>query len=405
MTAALNERNLELKEINSRMATDLQRGARIQAALIPSVADVDCGPIDIDVLALAKHHVDGDFLQVVRSSAHTLDLVLGDVMGKGVPAAMVATSLSAELRRQLSHLTRRGTPPPIDVVIDAAHRELGRSLDALGIFVSLFYCRIDWFAGSLEYVDCGSTKPLLASTTESPTALAGEDPPFGVTPERAVQLGRTHYSPDDILLLYSDGLLEATNSAGVAFGSARIEALARALTARDAAAGAAHVADTLSTYRSGRENEDDVTVCVLRLPTPMTTSGMPAECTMHAAHLAALPDVRTQIEQVAGNLAPDVRARCVLSVSEAFANLVRHAGLPESASVEVAASADAKSLRVSILDQANSFEPPGAQSMPSPEERQVGGYGLPLLHELTSELSYSPRRGPDGWNRLQMTID
>ncbi|MCX7143111.1 MAG: PP2C family protein-serine/threonine phosphatase, partial [Proteobacteria bacterium] len=171
--------------------------------------------------------IDGDFYTVRRYRPDCFEVLMGDVMGKGVEAALMGAGIIAAYNRALADLLVaeagvRSLPTPAEIV-NAIHRALTPQMITLSSFATLALYRFYLDAGTLVYVNAGHTPGLLTRGPDArPVAILGENLPIGVMPDEVyVQFSLT-VGPGDSLLLFSDGITEARNAAGEEFGIERL---------------------------------------------------------------------------------------------------------------------------------------------------------------------------------------
>ncbi len=198
----------------------------------------------------------GDFYDVIRLG-EKIGLVVGDVMGKGAPAAMLAATLHAALREGL----RRE-----DALADAvsgANRMLCGARFGRARFASVFVAILDPAAATLEYVNAGHDPPLVSHADGSWRSLESGGLVLGVVADTHYTVESLTFPADTLLLIYTDGVTEARNPAGEEFG---LDALRAAIAAARARPGARlhHILRAilarLRTYRRGERRHDDVTL-------------------------------------------------------------------------------------------------------------------------------------------------
>jgi sigma-B regulation protein RsbU (phosphoserine phosphatase) len=176
----------------------------------------------VDVYGLSKPHsqVGGDFYDVVPKDDGSIFLCIADVAGKGIGAALLMSNLQANLRALCA---RYQEPEPIV-------RELNRILFSITTgdkFVTLFLAHADFRTQRLTYVNAGHNYPIFLRGEESLRLDAG-CMLLGILPDLMVQTGTLLFEAGDILLLFTDGVVEQANAADEMFGSERVaEALAR----------------------------------------------------------------------------------------------------------------------------------------------------------------------------------
>jgi len=159
--------------------------------------------------------VGGDYCDLIElGSSDRLAVVIGDVAGKGMPAALLMALIQGSLRTLVT-AGHRGTD-----LIAKLNRYLAASMPG-NSFVTLFYGELDTRTGELEYVNAGHNAPfvLRSSTFER---LPATSMVLGVMDGIEIQSARTTLDPTDHLLLYTDGVPEAANFAGEEYGEDRL---------------------------------------------------------------------------------------------------------------------------------------------------------------------------------------
>ena len=199
------ERELEVQRV--RLEAELARAAQVQADLLPRHAP-DVPGYELWARCLPAREVGGDFYDW-QHTGETLTVTLGDVMGKGMPAALLMATARAALRP-----AARRSDPATAVTDTAAALEddLGRSSS----FVTLFHAQLDAATGRLEYVDAGHGYAYVRRANGSVEALeppAGRGLPLGVMSGETYHSSTVNLAPGDTLVLFSDGLAEEREGA------------------------------------------------------------------------------------------------------------------------------------------------------------------------------------------------
>lgn len=229
---------------------EMTRAQELQQRLLPR-RGAEVPGLDIAGRCLPSRELGGDFYDW-QPIAGRLQVLVADVMGKGLSAALIAASVRA---------VTRGTSlfNPLDVSIGRVAASLAADLAESGSFVTMFAARIDPTNGDVEYVDAGHG---LACVVSGGTVqwLRSTDLPVGAMPGSSWELNRARLCPDDVLLLLSDGMLDVHgDESGLA--AAVLEALSG--TAREAGC-AASLVDRLVAGAHARGAADDVTVLAVR---------------------------------------------------------------------------------------------------------------------------------------------
>ncbi|WP_306545043.1 PP2C family protein-serine/threonine phosphatase [Malikia spinosa] len=155
------------------------------------------------------------------------EVLTGDVMGKGVTAALIGAGLKNTYRWLFSELMADQTPgnyPSAATLMNALHAAVTPELIAVNAFVTMSLLRIDCKAKTLSWVNAGHTPTLLAQGQQV-TELIGDNLPIGVLEHEVYAEHKVQLQAGDTLLLYSDGLSESANSSRQYYGDQRIQQL------------------------------------------------------------------------------------------------------------------------------------------------------------------------------------
>ncbi len=192
--------------------------------------------------------IGGDFVDVIRTE-DALGLVIADVSGKGVSAALLASTLQGMLYSQIT------AGVPLAEIAGAVNRFLcQKRLEAKYATAVLVRVRAE---GEIELVNCGHVLPLLVSKGQADW-LAGSNLPLGLLPEASYEAVRCRLVPGQRLLLYTDGVTEATNQAEEFFDEERLRQAALAEAPLD------EIFRSLAAFCEGTPPNDDCTVLELR---------------------------------------------------------------------------------------------------------------------------------------------
>lgn len=350
----------------------------------------------------ASRGVAGDFHELIEHSETCFDVLLGDVMGKGVPAALIGAAVKLELARSLAELGRRtpGSLPEPAAVISALDARLTPRLIELECFVTLSYLRVDRQHSQLTSVGCGHPEALVVVDGQC-VSLPNLNLPLGIMPGKGHQQTVHPLPAAAAIVLYSDGLSEAANPEGEQFGEPRLRQTLQVAYSRtlDAECLAAALMEGIHEYCGG-PGEDDQTLVVLRLPD---------ERSRHLAfprQLESMPAVRSAIAELAGlwQLADAFVDRLMLAIAEVFANIVRHGtGDPAYPWIGISLRFTPARIEVSISDHGQAFLPPTQISAPEPDSMAESGYGLYLIHSLCEQVSFHSSPG-QRFNACHLTL-
>lgn len=236
-----------------RLEDDLELAARVQTRLLPE-AGLRLGGWDVSYRYQPMGVVGGDYCDLVRTASDGFFFFLGDVSGKGVAASLLAAQLHGLFR------TLVALELPLDTMVERANRIFCESTLS-GHFATLVCGRAS-SSGSIELVNAGHPSPLVAQGGRI-TSLESSRPPLGLFCEGSFPVNRLELSPAEILLVYTDGLVEATGPGGNEYGVARTAKLA-AIPRSNADALVQACLEDVSQFRANTPRTDDLTVMALR---------------------------------------------------------------------------------------------------------------------------------------------
>jgi len=221
---------------------------------------VRAGDFEIASEIFAVRHLPGDFFTVQEQHNHTI-FALGDISGKGLAAGMWTTHLVG-----LTNCFAAMTAEPQSIVTGVNRKLCGMPLTLS--LASLFLGRLDPFAGTLDYCSAGHPPALLLRADGELESLSEGGLLLGVTASATYSAARVELGPDDVLLVYSDGIVESRNEEGEEFGDARLrEELQRART-QSADAILFSVLGAVQDFAGTRPLMDDMTLAVIRRNRP-----------------------------------------------------------------------------------------------------------------------------------------
>lgn len=172
---------------------------------------------------------DGDFHEFYRLSPTQFDLVVGDVMGKGMIAALLGAAATHSMTRGYHELliaAHDGAWPVPQALVQHLSERISEELYDMDSFLTLFFCRFDLRAMLVTFVGCGHPAPLIYNpVSRTHRQLLGQNSPIGFVKRDMLREDTARIAPGDIVLFCSDGISEARNSAGELYGDARLRAV------------------------------------------------------------------------------------------------------------------------------------------------------------------------------------
>ncbi|MGA7856243.1 MAG: PP2C family protein-serine/threonine phosphatase [Candidatus Acidiferrales bacterium] len=251
------------------MKRDLEIAREIQQWLVPNEPPQIPG-VDIAFATRPQNTVAGDyydaFLRPAPDAASTrpaLLLVVADVAGKSVPAALLMATFQSGLRALSS------TPASLDEIVTGLDRYArAHSLEGRR-FTTAFLAELDTETRVMHYVNAGHNDPILRRATGQIERLTTGGPPFGIPQlsdtEISYASGSVQLHPGDLLFIFTDGVAEAVNEKGEEFGEARIMPAITSMSSGTAAAILNRVMSDVNTFVGFARQHDDITALVLRI--------------------------------------------------------------------------------------------------------------------------------------------
>jgi serine phosphatase RsbU (regulator of sigma subunit) len=196
-------------------AEEMERARQVQARLLcrktPRLSHLEYGGCYLPACGIS-----GDYYDFLHLGLGRLGLALGDISGKGIPAALMMASLQAILRSHAAMLA-----DDLRRLLRAVNRVFRECTDE-SCFASLFWGDYDDATRVLRYVNCGHNPPLLVDGDSSATWLEATATVLGVFHDWNCSVREVALMPGDILLLFTDGVTEAMNASGEEFGEGRL---------------------------------------------------------------------------------------------------------------------------------------------------------------------------------------
>jgi len=196
---------------------DVELAAQVQRLFLPSGKPAIAG-LEIAGMMHPARGIGGDYYDYFPLDAHTTQVIVADVAGKGVPAALLMSATAAALRLEANH--DRNMLEQVERLNTGIH-----SVSDSDRFVTLLVAEIDAQRRTLRYVNCGHNPGLLFRTkTGTLTRLDSSCPPIGLSAEEICEQVAEDLMAGDVLVFYTDGVTEAENRHGEEFGMERLSA-------------------------------------------------------------------------------------------------------------------------------------------------------------------------------------
>jgi sigma-B regulation protein RsbU (phosphoserine phosphatase) len=251
-----NARLLEEEKQLFLMQDELKKAKEIQDNLLPKVIPKIDG-YDIASYILPAKDVGGDYYDFIQISDNELAICIGDVSGKGLPAALLMGNLQATIRGQCI------IPSSCKERIIRANKLLFQSTDS-SKFATFFYTILDIQKNCLCYCNAGHNYPILFHKDGSHHFLDTGGVILGGIPEYPFEENRIQVEQGDLLLLYSDGVSEAMSPEEVEFGLEKIIEVVKNNLGLGSGELLERIKDAVKSHTSCATQSDDITMVIVK---------------------------------------------------------------------------------------------------------------------------------------------
>lgn len=205
-------RTLALKiEEERRAAQEIEIAKQVQSRLFPQIHP-DVKTLEYAGLCLQARQVGGDYFDFLDLGQQRLGLVIGDVSGKGIAAALLMANLQANLRSQCA-----GACMHPELFLQSVNRLFFENT-ADNAYASLFFAEYDDDSRRLRYANCGHLDGLILHSDGTYERLNSTGTLLGLFPKWEFSIAESTLNPGDVMALYTDGVTEASNEDGKEFG-------------------------------------------------------------------------------------------------------------------------------------------------------------------------------------------
>ena len=246
----------EVEAAGKRMEQELAQAAEIQRQRLPASAPVVVG-LDLAGYNDPCRTVGGDYYDFLPLPGGRMAILVADVAGKGMPAALMMMDLQARV-----HIM---TVDPDDSagLVDRLNRSLTGACPS-NRFITMFLSVLDPSSGQMTFCNAGHNPPLLLRADGSVEELSEGGPVLGLPMRMQYRQGRRELRAGDLVALFSDGVTEAENDAGEEFGTERLAAVLTRCREEPAQAIVDAVNRAVEEWRAGAPAADDVTLVIVR---------------------------------------------------------------------------------------------------------------------------------------------
>lgn len=364
-----------------RLQQEIELAAQVQASLLPRRVPTFEG-FEFAAAALPARYVSGDLYDFIVTGPQTCFIILADIAGKGIPAALLTSTARTLVRAETEH---EDSPAAI---LTNVNRSLSSDLEQAEMFITFLVARLDTQTGIVTYANAGHTETLCwRQASQTGSLLAATGMPIGILADASIDEETITLRPGNTLVFYSDGILEASNAQGELLGADRLLGLLSRHDHLPAHALCQTILDAVETFQAGAPISDDVTLVILRALPRRVPFRYPAT-------LEYLRKLTGLVRQAASVYGSDFAYQMELAASEVVTNVIKHAYTGAGGEIRGQITLLPNRVELDLYDDGAPFDLP---SIPPPDlaEPHEGGYGLLIVRKAVDEVTYTPA-SPDG---------
>lgn len=251
-----NSRLYEEEKEYMILKEEMKLANRIQNNLLPDQNPIIDG-YQVAALNIAAKEVGGDYYDFIELNNGNLGFCIGDITGKGMPAALLMANLQASLRSQalINHETR--------ICVENINKLLYRNTESTK-FATLFYGALNPEEHKVEYCNAGHDQPLIFQNGKLAAKLESTGLLLGVLDDVSYESATISLSLNDVLVIYSDGITEAMNDRLVEFGLDRTIDVIENNAAESATLILQNLYNAVRVHSDGHPQSDDITIMVIK---------------------------------------------------------------------------------------------------------------------------------------------
>jgi phosphoserine phosphatase RsbU/P len=243
----------------ARLQAEMELARRVQVSLFPQIIPNIAG-LDIYAASRPAYQVGGDFYDLITRPDRPFVFAVGDIAGKGLSAAMLMTMTRTAIHSKASFMPE---PNPA-TVMRQSNEDLYDDFARVGMFATVLVGQYQPEQRQVIYANAGHAPVIYRPAHGKPRVLLADGPALGVLTTSVGQCQSIALGPGDLLVVATDGIIDARNRADEFFGSDRLLQLIDEHAAETAQAIAATLFDAVTTFADGRPQDDDQTVVILR---------------------------------------------------------------------------------------------------------------------------------------------
>lgn len=385
----------EIKKANEekgRIEGELLIARNIQMSMIPKTFPAFPDRTDVDVFALMNpaKEVGGDLYDFLVKN-EKLYFCIGDVSGKGIPAAMVMAVTRALFRTSTSHDSHPGK------IVSGINEMIVDDNDS-SMFVTLFVGVLDLPTGRLRYSNAGHNPPLLIKSSSVEPLPCDANLPLGIMENWKYTTQETIIDYQTMIFLYTDGLTEAEDIHFNQFEEERIIEVAKQSTDNPKTL-IEQMENVVNQFTGDAEQNDDMTMLAIQYTKQQQSYTLFNRSINLKNDIEQVPLLAAFVEEVCEEAGLDMGTSMSmnLAIEEAVVNVMNYAYPPGTVGdIDIQAMANDVQMKFIITDSGKPFDPTTKEDIDTTlpaEERLIGGLGIHLVKQIMDSINYERTDG------------
>ena len=399
----VTDRRLAQKDLAAAREREVEVGASIQRTLLVRKPPQNLPGITFGATSVPSQKIGGDYFDFFVFGETCVDVLVGDVMGKGISAALLAAAAKTQFQRAVRRLVYGVAPygrlPEPEEIVAAVHAVLTPELVRLNSFLTLAYARFDLVRREMKFVDCGHPHPLhVRKQTGCCELLSGDNMPLGMNAGERYRQVTLPFLPGDVFFFYSDGLTEACDNSDELYGEERLieTVCAAAQTGTPQAVTHNAVNDVQSFCNAGESvSSDDLTCVAVRIEDWLPLERLGYRVMEMRSDADKMESARDFIDEFCVAFArPSIsegeQDLLILAINEAVGNSIEHAyGGSADGRIQVEAESYSDHLRFRVYDDGMRFREHANVPPPSFDGSRDSGFGRFIMEQCFDRVEYS----------------
>ncbi|MBD2693623.1 ATP-binding SpoIIE family protein phosphatase [Anabaena catenula] len=383
----------ETTAAKQKLESELSIAAQIQRTMVPrtTVDSSPNSPYQISALLKPARIVGGDLYDFFLLGSDRLCIIIGDVADKGFPAALLMARTVTLIRT----LTKPFNTP--SEILHTVNQELCAENEEC-LFVTVFCGVIDLRSGKFTYASGGHDAPLLIHNRQVQYLDLETSSPLGLYEDSVFAESECILAPNDLILLYTDGITEAMNCEGEIFSEARLIEIITSYPPTNPARAVRTVVHFCQQFVGDAPQSDDITLLAVQYlpssPFSQATNVMEWNLTLNS-ELTELEEVKQSLGKIlqAASLTVQLIEDAQLIVEEVLVNIIQYGYENRSNGyIDLRIEINNQQLTMTFKDSGKPFNPlteiASPDMMMDDEDRSLGGFGFFLVQELAEQVDY-----------------